>query len=90
MNDHKPGGKAATLDKESIGALISGLGNELSLIKSCRNYRAWEIYKDIVARSGVHHNYRGLPEQQGGLEVIATFALSAAECFENAAEDYDS
>ncbi|GGA01360.1 hypothetical protein [Okeania sp. KiyG1] len=79
-----------TIDKDSIAISASYLAKQLSLVEGSRNHRAWDIYKEIVANSGVHHNFDGSVGQQKDLIQIATFALSAVECFEEAVEDYDS
>ncbi|GGA53190.1 hypothetical protein [Okeania sp. KiyG1] len=79
-----------TIDKDSIAISASYLAKQLSLVEGSRNHRAWDIYKEIISSSGMHHHYSGRPEEQGSLEVIATFALSAVDCFEQAVEDYDS
>ncbi|MDY7005946.1 MAG: hypothetical protein SWX82_18970 [Cyanobacteriota bacterium] len=90
MSEYESKYKSVAITKDSTDNLASSLGQQLSSIKSDRNCRAWDIYKEIVASSGMHHYFNGEVDRQYDLIKIATFALSAAECFEDAVKDYDS
>ncbi|NET46744.1 hypothetical protein [Okeania sp. SIO2B3] len=82
--------KRMTPDEDFLSLLSEYLGQEMYDFKRTRNHRAWELYKEIVTSSETYHNYKGTLDQQGALERVATFSLSAAECFEQAVEDYYS
>ncbi|NET30006.1 hypothetical protein [Okeania sp. SIO1I7] len=90
MTEQDPTENPSATDKRFIRSLVDGLADELDYTNTHRNRRAWDIYKEIAASSGIYHNYMGTIEHQGCLRQIATFALSAVECFDDAVEDYDS